>query len=62
MAQSELMEKVDESKLGTCDKKQYEHCGPHEQIYEVFQSMPPFPCVNWKPLTFDTRAEDKHDS
>jgi hypothetical protein len=36
--------------LGTCDKKQYEHNGPHAQIHEFGQLMPPFPCVNWKPI------------
>ena len=36
--------------VGTCDKRQYEHNGPHEEIREHGQRMPPFPCVNWKPL------------
>jgi hypothetical protein len=47
---SKLMEKSSD-RLGTCDKHQYEHCGPHEKIHEVGQSMPPFPCENWKPLS-----------
>lgn len=36
-------------KLGTCDKKQYEHCGPHPRYGEIGQAGPPFLCVNWKP-------------
>ena len=47
---TDLMERTDDS-LGTCDKRQYEHCGPHNQIFDTCQSMPPFPCVNWKPLS-----------
>src|SRR5579859_4899398 len=50
---SELMEKTSDN-LGTCDKHQYEHCGPHERIGEYGQMMPPFPCQNWKPLTMTT--------
>lgn len=34
--------------LGRCDKKQYEHCGPHPQYPDVGQRLPPFGCVNWK--------------
>lgn len=36
-------------RLGRCDWKQYEHCGPHEQIPNVGQRLPPFGCKNWKP-------------
>lgn len=35
--------------LGRCDKKQYEHRGPHPQYRDVGQRLPPFGCVNWKP-------------
>lgn len=34
--------------LGRCDKKQYEHCGPHPRYADVGQKLPPFPCMNWK--------------
>ncbi len=37
-----------ERALGLCDKKQYEHSGPHECIPERGQKLPPFPCVNWR--------------
>lgn len=36
--------------LGTCDKKQYEHSGPHERVFQHEQSLPPFACQNWKPI------------
>lgn len=36
--------------LGMCDKRQYEHNGPHQRITEHGQNMPPFPCVNWHPV------------
>jgi hypothetical protein len=35
------------SQLGMCDKRQYEHNGPHEKIGEHDQRVPPFPCINW---------------
>lgn len=34
--------------LGHCDFKQYEHCGPHEQIPSIGQRLPPFGRKNWK--------------
>jgi Lar family restriction alleviation protein len=34
--------------LGRCDKKQYEHAGLHQRVGEYGQSLPPFPCENWK--------------
>ena len=42
------------SKLGMCDKRQYEHNGPHELIQDHGQRMPPFPCVNWHPVEAGT--------
>jgi hypothetical protein len=38
------------NELGMCDKRQYEHNGPHRQIGKHGQNMPPFPCVNWHPV------------
>lgn len=46
------------SVLGTCDKTQYEHCGPHEEIHETGQVLPPFPCENWHPTQWaENRGE-----
>lgn len=47
------------TKLGICEKKQYEHSRPHQQIFECSQTMPPFPCVRWHELeVFDGDRED----
>jgi hypothetical protein len=43
--------------LGTCDKKQYEHSGPHGEVLEVGQMLPPFPCQNWKPIPAGSSGE-----
>jgi hypothetical protein len=52
---------MSDKQLGTCDKKQYEHAGPHERIGDCSQSMPPFPCVNWKSDPIHAPAEPQPD-
>src|SRR5260221_4845483 len=49
-----------ERALGRCDKRQYEHAGDHQRVGEYGQSMPPFPCVNWKPVA-STAAPTKQE-
>ena len=44
-------------KLGMCDKRQYEHNGPHPQIVDWGQNHPPFPCVNWHEVVPDEGLE-----
>lgn len=46
--------------LGKCDKKQYEHCGPHPRYAEVGQRLPPFACVNWKPTPAPQETPAQH--
>jgi hypothetical protein len=53
---------MSDARLGVCSKTQYEHCGPHEQILEVGQGMPPFPCINWKPTPTAIPAEEERDA
>jgi hypothetical protein len=48
------------NELGTCNKKQYEHSGPHEKVFDVCQSMPPFPCENWQPIPAATSEAPEH--
>lgn len=40
--------------LGMCDKRQYEHNGPHRLIAENGQNLPPFPCVGWHPVVSES--------
>ena len=39
------------SNLGACDNVQILHSVPHQHIIDNEQNSPPFPCVNWHPLT-----------
>lgn len=43
--------------LGVCDKRQYEHCGPHQEVIEIGQTLPPFPCENWRGNTLSGGSE-----
>lgn len=55
-------------KLGMCDKRQYEHNGPHQLIPALGQNIPPFPCVNWhavvvvEPIQTAPAPQDDKDS
>lgn len=39
--------------MGFCDKKLYEHSGPHNRIADTGQMLPPFGCVNWHQIPRD---------
>ena len=48
--------------MGFCDKRQYEHAGPHNRITEHGQMLPPFPCVNWRPTESDDEREERRSA
>lgn len=54
------------NELGMCDKRQYEHTGPHRLIPENGQNVPPFPYVNWhavaEPDAEERRWSDRVES
>jgi hypothetical protein len=48
-----------QGQLGMCDKRQYEHNGPHLKIGKYGQNLPPFPCINWHPVIVPKPKEMK---